>query len=76
VRPLVYLPLLIPALAAVAARPLAARLEPRQGTWLLTVAAVALAGCSTVALALLTGASAVEAARDLHALLELAQAGR
>src|SRR5215469_13362106 len=50
---LVYLPLLIPALAAVAARPLAARLEPRQGTWLLTVAAVALAGCSTVALALL-----------------------
>jgi len=53
VRLLVYLPLLIPALAAVAARPLAARLEPRQGTWLLTVAAVALAGCSTVALALL-----------------------
>ena len=52
-RLLVYLPLLIPALAAVAARPLAARLEPRQGTWLLTVAAVALAGCSTVALALL-----------------------
>jgi Zn-dependent protease with chaperone function len=53
VRLLVYLPLLIPALAAVAARPLAARLEPRQGTWLLTVTAVALAGCSTVALALL-----------------------
>lgn len=56
--PLVYLPLLIPALAAVAARPLAARLEPRQGTWLLAAAAVALAGCSTVALALLA-ASAV-----------------
>jgi len=55
---LVYLPLLIPAFAAVAARPLAARLEPRQGTWLLTVAAVALAGCSTAALALLA-ASAV-----------------
>ena len=52
-RLLVYLPLLIPALAAVAARPLAARLEPRQGTWLLTAAAAALAGCSTVALALL-----------------------
>ena len=54
----VYLPLVIPALGAVAARPLAARLEPQQGTWLLTVAAVALAGCSTVALALLA-ASAV-----------------
>jgi Zn-dependent protease with chaperone function len=53
----VYLPLLIPALAAVAARPLAARLEPRQGTWLLTVAAVALAGCSTVALALLAASA-------------------
>jgi hypothetical protein len=48
-RLLVYLPLLIPALAAVAARPLAARLEPREATWLLTVATVALAGCSTVA---------------------------
>jgi hypothetical protein len=29
---LVYLPLLIPALAAVTARPLAARLDPRQAT--------------------------------------------
>lgn len=47
-RLLVYLPLLIPALAAVAARPLAARLEPREATWLLTAATVALAGCSTV----------------------------
>jgi hypothetical protein len=52
VRLLVYLPLLIPVLAAAAARPLAARLEPREATCLLTVAAVALAGCSTVALAL------------------------
>ena len=52
-RLLVFLPLLIPVLAAAAARPLAARLEPRGATWLLTVAAVALAGCSTVALALL-----------------------
>ena len=113
-RLLVYLPLLIPVLAAVAARPLAARLEPREATWLLTVAAVALAGCSTVALALLaasaaarvpalaslghysgppprprallvavavlivvlTGACALQAARDLHALLELARAAR
>jgi len=53
VQLLVYLPLLIPALAAIAARPLAARLEPREATWLLTAATVVLAGCSTVALALL-----------------------
>jgi hypothetical protein len=58
VRLLVYLPLLIPLLAAAAARPLAARLEPREATWLLTVATVALAGCSTVALALLAAAAA------------------
>ena len=50
---LLYLPLAIPALAGVAARPVAARLEPRQATWLLTSATVALAGCSTAALALL-----------------------
>jgi hypothetical protein len=60
---LLYLPLMIPALAGMAARPLAARLEPRQATWLLTSAAVA-------------GVAALEAARDLHALLELAQAGQ
>jgi Zn-dependent protease with chaperone function len=41
VRLFVYLPLLIPVLAAAAARPLAARLDPREATWLLTVAAVA-----------------------------------
>jgi Zn-dependent protease with chaperone function len=55
---LLYLPLVIPALAGVAARPLAARLEPRLATWLLTSAAVALAGCSTAALALLAGFAA------------------
>jgi hypothetical protein len=55
---LVYLPLLIPVLAAAAARPLAARLEPREATWLLTGAAVVLAGCSTVALALLAASAA------------------
>src|SRR5260370_11205933 len=55
---LLYLPLVIPALAGAAARPLAARLEPRLATWLLTSAAVALAGCSTVALALLAGGAA------------------
>lgn len=58
---LVFLPLLIPALAAGAARPLAARLEPRQATWLLTVAVVALAACSTAALALLAAWAAAGA---------------
>jgi Zn-dependent protease with chaperone function len=56
-----YLPLVIPALAAVAARPIAARLEPRQATWLLSSAAVALAGCSTAALALLAAYAAARA---------------
>ena len=58
VRLLVYLPLLIPALAALAARPLAGRLEPRQATWLLTTAAVILAGCAVAALALLAASAA------------------
>jgi Zn-dependent protease with chaperone function len=58
---LVYLPLVIPALAGAAARPLAARLEPRQATWLLTTAAVALAACSTAALALLAAFAAARA---------------
>ena len=57
-RLLVYLPLLIPALAALAARPLAGRLEPRQATWLLTAAAVILAGCAVAALALLAASAA------------------
>ena len=43
---LVYLPLLVPVLAAAAARPLAARLEPRLATWLLTATTVALAAFS------------------------------
>ena len=55
---LVYLPLLIPALASAAARPLSARLEPRQATWLLTAATVALAVCSVAALALLAASAA------------------
>src|ERR1700753_1028523 len=54
---LVYLPLLVPVLAAVAARPLAARLEPRLATWLLTVITVALAAFSTAALALLAASA-------------------
>jgi len=60
VRLLVYLPLLISALAAVGARPLAARLEPREATWLLTAATVLLAGCSTAALALLVASAAAQ----------------
>jgi Peptidase family M48 len=56
-----YLPLVIPALAGAAARPLAARLEPRLATWLLTSAMVALAACSTAALALLAGFAAARA---------------
>jgi Zn-dependent protease with chaperone function len=58
---LLYLPLVIPALAGAAARPLAARLEPRHATWLLTAAAVALAGCSMAALALLAAYAAAKA---------------
>ena len=58
---LLYLPLVIPALAGMSARPLAARLEPRQATWLLTSATVALAGCSTAALALLAAYAAARA---------------
>lgn len=58
---LLYLPLVIPALAGVAARPLAARLEPRHATWLLTSAAVALAACSMAALALLAAYAAAKA---------------
>ena len=58
---LLYLPLLIPALGAAAARPLAARLEPRAATWLLTAATIGLAGCSTAALALLAASAAARA---------------
>ncbi|MGH3179504.1 MAG: hypothetical protein ACRDPF_37215, partial [Streptosporangiaceae bacterium] len=54
---LVYLPLLGPVLAAAAARPLAARLEPRLATWLLTATTVALAAFSTAALALMTASA-------------------
>src|SRR5215469_3922439 len=49
----VYLPLVIPALAALAARPLADRLPPRPATWLLAASALALAACSSLVLGLL-----------------------
>ncbi|HEY5356478.1 MAG TPA: M48 family metalloprotease [Streptosporangiaceae bacterium] len=58
---LLYLPLVIPALAGAAARPLANLLEPRQATWLLTVATVALAACSMAALALFAAYAAARA---------------
>lgn len=55
----VYLPLLLPALLAVLARPLSDRLGPREATWLLTGAAAVLAGCATIALALLAASAVV-----------------
>ena len=69
---LVYLPLLVPVLAAAAARPLAARLEPRLATWLLTAATVTLAVFSTAALALLA-ASALARVPFLAALGDYSQ---
>jgi hypothetical protein len=69
---LVYLPLLVPALAAAVARPLAARLEPLLATWLLTAVTVALAVFSTAALALLA-ASALARIPALAALGEYSQ---
>lgn len=50
---LVYLPLVLPLLAAVSARWVAGRLEPRTATWLLTGSALVLAGASAAALTLL-----------------------
>ncbi|MCZ4124033.1 M48 family metalloprotease [Streptomyces sp. H39-S7] len=49
----VYLPLLFPVLAALAAGPLSRRLEPRLATWLMTIAALVLATSSTLVLGLL-----------------------
>jgi hypothetical protein len=48
-----YLPLLLPALAGLAARPLAARLPPAATAWLLTVGALALALASGAVLGVL-----------------------
>ena len=49
----VYLPLVLPLLAAVSARWLAWRLEPRMATWLLTGSALVLAAASGAALTIL-----------------------
>ncbi|WP_435176797.1 M56 family metallopeptidase [Actinacidiphila sp. bgisy145] len=55
----VWLPLLLPLLAAPAARRLAAALPPRATAWLLASSAALLAACSTAALGLLAGAGAL-----------------
>ena len=49
----VYLPLVIPALAALAARPLANRLPPVAATWLLAGSSLALAAASSAVLGML-----------------------
>ena len=49
----VYLPLVVPALAALAARPLAERLPPAAATWLLVASSLALALASSAVLGLL-----------------------
>src|SRR5712671_6901336 len=49
----VYLPLVMPLLAAAAARPVAGRLPPAAATWLLAGSAVALAAASSAVLGLL-----------------------
>lgn len=49
----VYIPIIIPALAALVARPLADRLPPVAGTWLLAASALALALASSAVLGLL-----------------------
>ena len=55
----VWLPLAIPAIAAVAARPLADRLPPRTATWLLAASTLVLAAASCGVLGLLALAAAV-----------------
>lgn len=49
----VYLPLVIPVLAAIAARPLADRMPPAAATWLLAGSSIALAAASSAVLGLL-----------------------
>ncbi|HEX4829724.1 MAG TPA: M48 family metalloprotease [Trebonia sp.] len=55
----VYLPLAIPGIAALAARPLAHRLPPRPATWLLAGSALALAVASSAVLGILALAAAI-----------------
>ena len=60
-RPLVYLPLLVPVLAVPLARPLAAKSDPRRATWMLTGAALLLAVACNAALGLLIASAAIRA---------------
>jgi hypothetical protein len=69
VHPVVYLPLLLPVVAAVAARRVADRLDPRLATWVLTVSTVLLAAASGLVATL----AAAQTARDVHAAFELAE---
>jgi peptidase M48-like protein len=55
----VYLPLVMPLLAAAACRPLAVRLPPAAATWLLALSALALALASSAVLGILTLAALV-----------------
>jgi len=55
----VYVPLLLPVLLAVLARPISDRLHPQLATWLLTAAAVVLAACATLALGVLAASAAM-----------------
>jgi Zn-dependent protease with chaperone function len=55
----VYLPLVVPLLAAMAARPLAERLPPRTAAWLLAGSALVLAAASSAVLGLLALTAAV-----------------
>jgi Zn-dependent protease with chaperone function len=55
----IYLPLLVPLVAAAAARPLAERLPPRTAAWLLAGSALTLAAASSAVLGLLALAAAV-----------------
>jgi Zn-dependent protease with chaperone function len=58
-RIMVYVPLVLPVLAAIGARPLAERLPPRMATWLLTLSALVLAAATGAGLALLALAAAM-----------------
>jgi Zn-dependent protease with chaperone function len=56
---LIYIPIVVSALCALVAWPLAERLPPRTATWLLTISAVVVAGTSCAALGLLAMAAAM-----------------
>jgi Zn-dependent protease with chaperone function len=72
-RVAVYVPLLVPVLAALAAWPLARRLPPAVATWLLTALSLALALASVTVLAMLA-ASALIAAPAVASLGHLSAA--